>query len=45
MSVWHVSRGGSWFIVPQFAQVDIHRYFIPDGRGGILGLRLARRCL
>ena len=39
-----VRRGGSWFLVPQFAWVARRDRFTPGCRDFSLGLRLVRRC-
>lgn len=39
-----VSRGGSWFHVPQCARVAYRFNFTPDYRSYDLGVRLVRRC-
>ena len=36
-----VGRGGGWFDDARFCRVSFRNYYAPDGRGSILGLRLA----
>lgn len=39
-----VSRGGSWYGVPQRARVAVRDYGGPGDRYNNLGVRLMRRC-
>jgi len=44
MSVWPVSRGGSWYGGSRFARVALRYNLSPDFRDYSLGVRLVRRC-